>query len=222
MKWERIVPEPGSFERALPEPGTLERISLPEPVLTRSEFAEIRQLHTEIKDLLRSSLEKSIRIGELLSKAKASAGRGNWLKWFEKADFPFCVRTAQRYIGIFKNPDQIESYFDDPDQYDTNVVLPDNPADAKEAAAATADRSRNPETAATQINFRDPRDPPQVSTNGISFEIMTPEFRRKLIVELEAVVDAVKKRKQTSAEKYATSDLATDQRNNKLLGAAAS
>jgi DUF3102 family protein len=47
---------------------------------------EIRDLHGEILAVARTSLEKAIRIGELLTQAKQSLAHGEWLPWLKACD----------------------------------------------------------------------------------------------------------------------------------------
>jgi phage N-6-adenine-methyltransferase len=67
---------------------------------------EIRQLHAEIISSARTTLEKAIRIGELLVGQKATLKHGQWLPWV-KENLPFEHATASRYMGVYARRDEI-------------------------------------------------------------------------------------------------------------------
>ncbi len=51
--------------------------------LEKSRISEISQLHSEIAGYIKVTLEKAIRIGELLAEQKAGMDHGTWLPWME-------------------------------------------------------------------------------------------------------------------------------------------
>jgi hypothetical protein len=61
---------------------------------------EIRRLHEEIGEALRTTLPKAIRVGELLAEQKAECKHGEWLPWC-KENLPFSERTAQDYMRFY-------------------------------------------------------------------------------------------------------------------------
>lgn len=63
---------------------------------------EIKALHHEIGGRLKSSPDKAIRIGELLSQQKESMERGRFTAWV-KANLPFTERTARRYMQLYRS-----------------------------------------------------------------------------------------------------------------------
>jgi signal recognition particle subunit SRP54 len=63
----------------------------------RQALDEIRQLHSDILQAARTTLDKAIRIGELLTTVKAQCKHGEWLPWVQ-ANLPFSERTAQNYM----------------------------------------------------------------------------------------------------------------------------
>jgi Protein of unknown function (DUF3102) len=85
-------------------------------------IAEIKRLYGEVARLeataqresyainfvaWRKSLPAAIKIGELLVRVKESPGwHGKWLNWL-KANVPFDVRTAQRYMKCYKRRDEL-------------------------------------------------------------------------------------------------------------------
>jgi hypothetical protein len=64
---------------------------------------EIARLHGDILSAARMSLEKAIRIGELLSRVRASR-KGKWLAWI-KESAPFSDQTARNYIRVYHQRD---------------------------------------------------------------------------------------------------------------------
>ncbi|HVR34280.1 MAG TPA: DUF3102 domain-containing protein [Methylomirabilota bacterium] len=70
--------------------------------------AEIVALHNEITHAAHTSLEKAIRIGELLAEQKATLKHGGWLAWL-KESVPFTSRTATNYIRLFTHRDKLKS-----------------------------------------------------------------------------------------------------------------
>ena len=74
--------------------------------IQQSTIQEIVTLHQEIAGHLKMSLEKAIRIGELLTEQKNSLNHGEWLSWI-KANLPFSDRTARVYVRCFENKDKL-------------------------------------------------------------------------------------------------------------------
>jgi N6-adenosine-specific RNA methylase IME4 len=70
----------------------------------RSSAQEINRLHSEICSAARTTIEKAIRIGELLTEQKGTLNHGEWLPWL-KANIEFSVATAGNYMGIFQRRD---------------------------------------------------------------------------------------------------------------------
>ena len=63
-------------------------------------------LHTEITEALKSSLEKAILIGQLLTEQKKELNHGEFTSWI-KENLPFTGRTARNYIKLFNNKDML-------------------------------------------------------------------------------------------------------------------
>ena len=55
---------------------------------------EIAKLHDEIYGAFKTTLEKAIRIGELLTEQKQNLKHGEFTSWVEN-NLPFTERTAQ-------------------------------------------------------------------------------------------------------------------------------
>jgi hypothetical protein len=70
--------------------------------------SEILALHGEILSAARTSLDKAIRIGELLVGIKADLAHGEWLSWL-KANIPFAERTARNYMRCHAERELLKS-----------------------------------------------------------------------------------------------------------------
>jgi hypothetical protein len=70
--------------------------------------SEINRLHAEICQAARATIEKAIRIGELLTEQKAGLKHGEWLPWL-KANVQFTARTASNYVRVFENRLRLKS-----------------------------------------------------------------------------------------------------------------
>ncbi|MGB2863071.1 MAG: DUF3102 domain-containing protein [Sedimentisphaerales bacterium] len=69
---------------------------------------EIVVLHGEICGLLKMSITKAIRIGQLLIEQKESLRHGEFGRWIEK-NLPFSDRTARNYMKIYENRNLLKS-----------------------------------------------------------------------------------------------------------------
>jgi len=76
--------------------------------IQKNPINEIIQLHNEIGQYLKMSLDKAIRIGELLTEQKASLKHGDFTPWIE-SNLPFTDRTARNYMRIYQEKDQLKS-----------------------------------------------------------------------------------------------------------------
>ena len=74
--------------------------------LEKSRISEISQLHSEIAGYIKVTLEKAIRIGELLAEQKAGMDHGTWLPWME-GSLPFSRRQAQRYMKLYQYREEL-------------------------------------------------------------------------------------------------------------------
>jgi hypothetical protein len=66
---------------------------------------EIIKLHSEAKASYNSTVSKALRIGELLTNAKAKMEHGNFLKFLE--ELPFSQRTAYNYMNGYGRRDSL-------------------------------------------------------------------------------------------------------------------
>jgi len=69
---------------------------------------EITTLHNEIIGYFKQSLDKALRIGELLIEQKKSLNHGEFGKWIQ-ANLPFTDRTARNYMRIYDNRDKLKT-----------------------------------------------------------------------------------------------------------------
>lgn len=76
------------------------------PAIQRAD--EIQRLHDEIMGQLRTTVQKAIRIGELLTEQKADLQHGQWLPWLEE-NVPFSERTARNYMRVYEKRAELKS-----------------------------------------------------------------------------------------------------------------
>lgn len=74
--------------------------------LTTNRADEINRLHDEVGQALRTSLEKAMRIGELLTEQKVELPHGEWGEWIS-AHCLFTDRTARNYMKLHANRDRL-------------------------------------------------------------------------------------------------------------------
>ena len=77
-------------------------------VLEKNRVEEITILHNDIAGHLRQSLDKAIRIGELLKEQKDNLKHGDFMKWVSD-NLPFTDRTARNYMRLFENRDKLKT-----------------------------------------------------------------------------------------------------------------
>ena len=69
---------------------------------------EIVRLHGEIEGLFKMSLDKAMRIGELLAEQKATMKHGEFTPWV-KGNLPFTDRTARNYMRVYRNQKRLKT-----------------------------------------------------------------------------------------------------------------
>jgi len=69
---------------------------------------EISRLHNEIFQQAETMLQNIMRIGELLVQQKQKLPHGQFTKWVEE-NLPFTNRTAQNYMKVFRNKEQLKN-----------------------------------------------------------------------------------------------------------------
>lgn len=68
--------------------------------IANNRIIEIQTLLTELNQTLKMSVNKAIRIGQLLSEQKKEMQHGDFLPWLE-SNFEMSERTAQNYMRLF-------------------------------------------------------------------------------------------------------------------------
>jgi hypothetical protein len=72
-------------------------------------LSEILFLHDEIQETVRTSLDKAIRIGQLLTQQKAELGHGEWGLWFDdNLAGTFSRATANNYMKLYEERDRLK------------------------------------------------------------------------------------------------------------------
>jgi len=86
--------------------------------IKKNRAQEIVTLHQEIVGHLQQSLEKAIKIGQLLTEQKGSMKHGEFGPWL-KGNIPFTDRTARNYMRLWREKDRLkmESVSDLKDAY---------------------------------------------------------------------------------------------------------
>jgi hypothetical protein len=69
--------------------------------VVKNYIEEINGLHEEIFGAVKMTLDKAIRIGELLVKCKADQPHGEWMNWMEK-NLKFSDQTARNYMKVYE------------------------------------------------------------------------------------------------------------------------
>jgi hypothetical protein len=70
--------------------------------ISKTPVEEINQLHSELNELAKDALTKSIRIGELLTEQRKLCKHGKWLPWL-KANTAIPQTTGNNYMRIYAN-----------------------------------------------------------------------------------------------------------------------
>lgn len=76
--------------------------------IEKSRAEEMRRLHGEILNSLKMSLDKAIRIGELLAEQKEVLKHGEFTAWVND-NLPFTDRTARNYMRLFQERDRLKT-----------------------------------------------------------------------------------------------------------------
>src|SRR4051812_37587799 len=77
---------------------------------TEQRIQEIKQLHNEIVAAVRTTLDKAIRIGELLTDQKAELKHGEWGRWLREnlKIKGFSRATANNYMKLNENRQKLK------------------------------------------------------------------------------------------------------------------
>lgn len=74
--------------------------------IANNRVLEIQTLLIDLNRTLKMSVEKAIRIGQLLSEQKTDMQHGEFLPWLE-SNFEMSERMAYRYMSLFKHNDKV-------------------------------------------------------------------------------------------------------------------
>jgi len=75
--------------------------------VVKNYIQEINHLHGEIFGAVRMTLDKAIRIGELLVKCKADIPHGEWMQWM-KDNLEFSRFSAERYMKVYEHKAEVK------------------------------------------------------------------------------------------------------------------
>jgi hypothetical protein len=135
--------------------------------------AEVNELHGELSGLARTSLEKAIRIGELLTEQKASLNHGEWLPWCRE-NLEFDRTTAFRYMRTWSSREMLHDATSATEAYRL-LSQPAQDSDSEE------DRSESPDPSpryfhgdSDESRFKKDEEPAVPSTAAKVDEIITP------------------------------------------------
>jgi phage N-6-adenine-methyltransferase len=84
-----------------------EQMPLIENVKEKDRIKEIRKLHCDLIETVKSSLPKAIRIGELLTEQKKAMEHGDFGKWVEK-NCSFSYRTGRVFMQLYREKDRVK------------------------------------------------------------------------------------------------------------------
>ncbi|MBW8003978.1 MAG: DUF3102 domain-containing protein, partial [Planctomycetes bacterium] len=76
--------------------------------IEKSRITEINTLHSEIGGHLKMTLDKAIRIGELLTEQKAGLQHGKWIPWIEE-NLPFSERSVRDYMRFYDRREELKT-----------------------------------------------------------------------------------------------------------------
>jgi hypothetical protein len=96
----------------------------------RSSAGEINRLHAEICQTARTTIEKAIRIGELLTEQKSMLKHGEWLSWLA-AHVEFDQAQSWRYMKVFDERENPKLCAAHNLKHALNLLADGNPAEQK-------------------------------------------------------------------------------------------
>ncbi len=74
--------------------------------LTETLAAQINAEHSKAEMAARTAIGHAVRVGELLTQAKAEVPHGGWMPWVE-SNLSFGDRQGRKYMQLFRNREQI-------------------------------------------------------------------------------------------------------------------
>ena len=69
---------------------------------------QIKELHSQIQNDSKQSLNKALKLGAILETQKKRVGHGNFIPWVNKY-LPFSERTSRNYLLLHKNKKRSKS-----------------------------------------------------------------------------------------------------------------
>ena len=84
--------------------------------VTKDRTQEIKKELAELNTTLKMTVQKAIRVGQLLSEQKEFVGHGNFVKWIEN-NLDINERTVQRYMKLFEYQNKCDKLSDLQDAY---------------------------------------------------------------------------------------------------------
>lgn len=83
--------------------------------------SQINEEHRAFRQAFRATYRSALKTGDLLNEAKAAAGHGNWAAWVEE-NCEFSMRTAQDYMRLANNREQVEARLKSADSADLSIA----------------------------------------------------------------------------------------------------
>ena len=76
--------------------------------IEQSRATKITELHNQLEQLMRTTLDKAIEIGGLLAEQKAELPHGQWGQWVAD-NLPFSDRVARDYMRFYERRDELKT-----------------------------------------------------------------------------------------------------------------
>ena len=92
------------------------KLALPIELIPVDVPGEINRLHFENMEAARTTIQRAVRIGELLSLQKAKLKHGEWLPWLTN-NVAFSRQTADNYRRIYEHRDKMPTFGNLSDAY---------------------------------------------------------------------------------------------------------
>jgi Protein of unknown function (DUF3102) len=158
---------------------------------------EINRLHEENCIAARNTIERAIRIGELLTKQKDRLTHGDWYPWFDK-NIKFSHTTDERYRKLYEQRNEIKS---------SNVQDLSGAyrliRDANKSSKATKGVATGKEKQSSKIKI-DPRNWAGIATDspGVSPSESKPKNKPDLLREIKELIKTYRDESGLSVDEY--------------------
>jgi hypothetical protein len=160
---------------------------------------EINRLHEQNCIAARNTIERAIRIGELLAKQKDTLTHGEWFPWFDK-NIKFSRDTAERYRKVYERRNEIKNR-NVRNLSDAYRLI----RDANKMSKATKDVATGKEKQPSKVKI-DPRNFADKTTGspGVSTLLpeSTPENKPDLVREIEKLIRTYRDESGLSVDEY--------------------